>query len=138
MQSASSQNAPKHKPRVLAVDDENDILLILKTALKDEYQVSTASNGPDALVTASEEFPDLIILDMMMPEMDGIEVLEELRKMPQTATTPVLFLTGISDKAKIREALDKGTAFYLVKPFDCADLLQKVGIALRESQRTTA
>ncbi len=127
-----------NKPRVLAVDDENDILLILRTALRDEYDVVTASNGPEALMSVDQDKPDLIILDLMMPDMDGIEVLEEVRKNPRTATIPVVFLTGISDKAKMREALDKGTTYYIVKPFDCGELLNKVAFALGESQRLTS
>lgn len=128
----------RKRRKILAVDDENDILLILRTSLKDEYDVRTASSGADALQKVDEEVPDLIILDLMMPEMDGIEVLETLREREDTATTPVIFLTGVSDKAKIREALDKGTDFYIVKPFNHNDLLSKVSIALHEADRTTA
>jgi CheY-like chemotaxis protein len=120
------------KKRILAVDDENDVLLILKTALKDEYDVSTATNGPDALVLASEQMPDLIILDMMMPDMDGFEVLDNLKADPKTAQIPVIFLTGVSDKSKIRKALDRGTKYYLVKPFDYQDLLTKVHAGLND------
>lgn len=118
------------KARILAVDDENDILLIVRTSLKDEYDVDTASSGAEALQKIQDNPPDLVILDMMMPEMDGIEVLEEIRRMTQTATTPVIFLTGVSDKAKIREALDKGTQYYITKPFSYNDLVSKVAIAL--------
>ena len=118
------------KARILAVDDENDILLIVRTSLKDEYDVETASSGAEALQKIQDNPPDLVILDMMMPEMDGIEVLEEIRRMTQTATTPVIFLTGVSDKAKIREALDKGTQYYITKPFSYNDLVSKVAIAL--------
>ncbi len=125
------------KPHILAVDDENDVLLIIKTALKDQFDVETASNGPEALTKAEDVVPDLIILDLMMPEMDGIEVLEELRRMKKTAQVPVIFLTGVSDKQTIKEALNKGTQYYIVKPFDYNDLLNKVAIALRESRQTT-
>ncbi|MCC6547140.1 response regulator [Candidatus Sumerlaeota bacterium] len=118
------------RARILAVDDENDILLIVRTSLKDEYDVETASSGVEALQKIEENPPDLVILDMMMPEMDGIEVLEEIRRMTLTATTPVIFLTGVSDKAKIREALDKGTQYYITKPFNYNELLSKVAIAL--------
>ncbi|MCB2153766.1 response regulator [bacterium] len=124
------------KPKILAVDDENDVLLILKTALKEEYDVSTATNGPDALAQAQENVPDLVILDMMMPEMDGFEVLAELKNNERTAAVPVVFLTGISDKSKIRKALDMGTQYYIVKPFDYNDLLTKVQLALRDSETT--
>ncbi|MEO8376295.1 MAG: response regulator [Candidatus Sumerlaeota bacterium] len=118
------------RPRILAVDDENDILLIVRTSLKDEYDVDTAASGAEALQKIEDNPPDLVILDMMMPEMDGIEVLEEIRRMTQTAMTPVIFLTGVSDKAKIREALDKGTQYYITKPFNYNELLSKVAIAL--------
>ncbi|MBI1293269.1 response regulator [bacterium] len=124
--------------RVLAVDDENDILLILRTSLRDDYDVTTASNGPEALQKIQDEMPDVIILDMMMPDMDGIEVLEELRRDPATAALPVIFLTGVSDRAKIREALDKGTSFYITKPFSHRDLTSKVEQALREGRNATS
>jgi putative two-component system response regulator len=124
------------KPHILVVDDENDILLIVKTSLKDDYDVETASNGPEALARAAERLPDLVILDMMMPEMDGIEVLERLRANAATARTPVIFLTGVSEKSKIREALNKGTQYYIVKPFKHQDLLNKVALALNEADTT--
>ena len=120
------------KRRVLAVDDENDVLLILRTALRDDYEVETASSGREALDKAEEHKPDVIILDLMMPEMDGMKVLEELRKSPENASTPVIFLTGVDDKKKIREALDKGTQYYITKPFHHHDLLNKVALVLRE------
>jgi len=121
---------PPPRARILAVDDETDILLILRTSLKDDYDVDTATNGPEALEKTDATPYDLVILDMMMPEMTGIQVLEELRRRDKTATTPVIFLTGVSDKAKIREALDKGTQFYIVKPFKHTDLVSKVQLAL--------
>jgi cyclic di-GMP phosphodiesterase len=129
----------KARRKILAVDDENDILLILKTALKDDFDVETAQSGPEALQAIDESgAPDLIILDLMMPEMDGMEVLVKLRQLPMTAQTPVIFLTGVSDKAKIREALDKGTSYYIVKPFNYHDLISKVTLALSEADRTTS
>ncbi len=126
--------ADSTRARILAVDDENDILLILRTALKDDYDVSTAQSGPDALAKMEEDIPDLVILDMMMPGMDGMRVLEAIRRNPNTATVPVIFLTGVTDRAKVREALDKGTSYYIVKPFTHHDLMSKVGIALKEAQ----
>lgn len=128
---------PSKKQRILCVDDENDILLILRTALKDDYDVTTASNGPDALMAVDEDKPDLVILDYMMPDMDGLEVLEEIRRQPHSANLPVIFLTGISDRTKIRQALDRGTSFYLVKPFEYADLMNKVALALKERTPAT-
>lgn len=125
---------PPSHPRILAVDDENDILLLVRTSLGDDYDVDTALSGAEALAKVQEKRPDLIILDMMMPEMDGIEVLEKIRSTAATADIPVIFLTGVSEKAKIREALDKGTQYYIVKPFKYQDLLNKVAQALNEQQ----
>lgn len=121
------------KNRILAVDDESDVLLILRTALRDDYDVETASSGAEALQKAVEYKPDAIILDMMMPEMDGMQVLVELRKDPRTMRIPVIFLTGVSDRRKIREALDKGTQYYITKPFRHYDLMARVAEVLREA-----
>ena len=122
------------KGKILTVDDENDVLLIIKTALQVEgYDVVTAVNGQDALEAAEAEAPDAIILDVMMPGMDGFEVLTRLREAPQTQNTPVIMLTGISDRTKIREALDKGTQYFIVKPFDFLDLISKVKLAIRDA-----
>jgi len=122
------------KPTVLAVDDENDVLLILRTALSEEFNVLTASNGPEALEIANAKKPDLIILDYMMPDMDGLEVMDKLKASNATVDIPVVFLTGVSDKETIRAALGKGTAYYLTKPFGMDDLIAKVQLAIKESQ----
>jgi DNA-binding response OmpR family regulator len=123
------------KKKILAIDDESDLLLIIKTALFAEgYDVLTATNGPDGLALASDHIPDLIILDMMMPEMDGFEVLKELRASDKTAGIPVIMLTGVSEKAKIRTALDQGIDYYIVKPFEFHDLLSKIKIAMTDAE----
>jgi len=124
------------KKRILAVDDENDVLLILRTALSEEYDVETANNGREAIDMASANPPDLVILDMMMPEMDGLETLAEMKQQDSLSQVPVIFLTGVSDKEKIREALSMGTTYYLVKPFEVGDLLSKVDMAIKESGTT--
>lgn len=121
--------------KILAIDDENDVLLIIKTALTGEgYDIITASNGFDGLALAEDEEPDLILLDMRMPEMSGMEVLEQLRGHEKTREIPVIVLTGISDKAKIREALDKGINYYIVKPFECQDLVSKINLAIQDME----
>ncbi|MDK2970584.1 MAG: hypothetical protein PWP23_339 [Candidatus Sumerlaeota bacterium] len=121
------------KKKILCVDDEMDVLLILKTALSEDYEVVTAGNGIDALALVDDHKPDLVILDMMMPEMDGLQTLKELRQTNAGAHIPVLFLTGVSDKDIKREALGLGTSYYLTKPFDYNDLISKVEIAIKEA-----
>jgi len=119
---------------ILTVDDENDVLLILRTALTSEgYNVLTATNGFDALAIAEDHKPDLIILDLMMPEMDGFAVLDKLKENLATASIPVIILTGISEKKKIRELIDKGIKYWIVKPFDYHDLISKVKLAIEEN-----
>ena len=120
--------------KILVVDDESDVLLVVKTGLENEgFQVVTASNGADGLELAREENPDLIILDVMMPKMNGFQVLQELKKGETTAVIPVVMLTGLSDSQKIRQALMYGTDYYLVKPFEFDDLVMKIRTALRDS-----
>ena len=112
-----------------------DLLLIIKTALMSEgYSVETANNGLDAIAMAQDNTPDLVILDMMMPEMNGFEVLAQLRQQVNTERTPVIMLTGISEKGTIREALDSGIHFYIVKPFEFHDLLSKVKLAIADAE----
>ncbi len=125
----------KTKKKILAVDDENDLLLIIKTALFSEgFDVATASNGVDALAMAEDSKPDLVILDMMMPEMNGFEVLSQMRQMPSLESVPVIMLTGVSERGTIREAIDAGINYYIVKPFDFHDLIAKVKIAIADAE----
>lgn len=113
--------------KILAVDDELDVLLIVKAALQSEgYQVETANNGPDALMLAKDIQPDLIMLDVMMPGMTGFDVLHALKANDATALIPVIMLTGVSERSKMVEAIGSGTAYYIVKPFDFDDLMDKV------------
>lgn len=127
------------KLKILAIDDENDVLLIISASLKAEgFEVLTASDGEEGLDIADKAHPDVILLDVMMPLMDGFEVLEKLRENPNTQQIPVVMLTGLSDKEKIREAIDKGTQYYVVKPFDIHDLLSKIKIAYNDSQDSLA
>ncbi|MBN1516227.1 response regulator [Candidatus Sumerlaeota bacterium] len=122
--------------KVLAVDDEKDVLFIVSAALKAEgYSVATASNGFEALEQASKECPDIIVLDVMMPKMDGFETLVKLREMDATRNVPVVMLTGLSERDKKLDAIDHGVQHYIVKPFEVHDLIAKLQNALAESKR---
>lgn len=123
--------------KILAVDDENDVLLIIKTALISEgFEVKTASGGADALSIAADFVPDLMILDMMMPEMTGFEVLKQMREQSALKQVPVIMLTGVADKEKIREAINVGVSYYIVKPFEFHDLISKVKLAISDAENT--
>ncbi|MFP4380579.1 MAG: response regulator transcription factor [Candidatus Sumerlaeia bacterium] len=120
--------------KILVVDDEPDVLLIVKTGLQAEgYDLVTATNGADALTVAKDENPDLIVLDVMMPGMDGFETLAKLKEMDETSTIPVIMLTGLSEKQKIQKALVSGIEYYVIKPFEFDDLLKKVRTALNQA-----
>lgn len=106
------------KPKVLIVDDQLLNIKLLETVLQEEYCVMTASDGKEALRIASgENQPDLILLDVIMPEMDGYEVCIKLREMPETRDIPVIFLTALNDKKYEEYALQLGVVDYITKPF---------------------
>lgn len=124
------------KKTILAVDDENDVLLILKSSLQSEgFNVLTAASGPEALAAMESTIPDLVVLDLMMPEMTGFEVLSRMREKPQLSAVPVIILTGASDKDKIREAINVGVSYYIVKPFEFHDLVSKVRLAISDAEQ---
>lgn len=120
--------------RVLAVDDSAVILrLISQTLSKEGYQVVTCGNGPEALKTLSEVTPELVILDVMMPEMDGYEVCRQIRSRPSSATIPVMMLTALDSLENKIKGYEAGADDYLTKPFDPAELQLRVQALLRRS-----
>jgi two-component system KDP operon response regulator KdpE len=114
---------------ILVIDDEPQILRALKTILTaKKFRISTAMRGEDGLAIAAAEQPDLIILDMSLPDMEGIQVCKELREWTQT---PIIILSvRESEKDKVA-ALDAGADDYLTKPFGIEELLARVRVALR-------
>jgi diguanylate cyclase (GGDEF)-like protein len=122
-------------PRVLAVDDDEDIRRLVATYLELEgFDVSEARDGLEALQIATEERPDLILMDVMMPKMSGTEALAELRKDFRTAFTPVVLLTAKTLVADKVEHLLSGADDYVVKPFDPEELVARIRVVLRRSQ----
>lgn len=119
-------------PRILVVDDEQDLVWALRSSLGDEgYEVLSAYDGAEALALARRHRPDVVILDIMMPQLDGLQVCRRLRRDPTLAAVPVLFLTvrsAIKDRIK---GLDEGGDDYLVKPFDVEELKARVRALLR-------
>ena len=122
------------RARVLVVDDTEDNLLLMTALLEDKYQPLLASSGKDALVIImSQTPPDLILLDIMMPEMDGYEVLRRIRQHPLTAAIPVIFLTALSTIEEEQLGLDLGAVDYITKPISPPLLLARVQSHLERS-----
>jgi two-component system KDP operon response regulator KdpE len=120
---------------ILVIDDEPQILRALKTILTaKQFHVSAASRGEEGLTMAATSQPDLIILDMTLPDMDGIQVCKQLR---EWTTTPIIILSvRDSEKDKVA-ALDAGADDYLTKPFGIEELLARVRVALRHKSQAT-
>jgi two-component system KDP operon response regulator KdpE len=123
-----------NEPHILVVDDEGQILRALKTILSARhFRVTTASRGEEALTLAAAGKPDLVILDLGLPDMDGIEVCGRLR---QWSNVPIIVLSvRDSEKDKVA-ALDRGADDYLTKPFGIEELMARVRVALRHSAQT--
>src|ERR1700752_4650299 len=117
------------QPRILLVEDEQAIRKFLRTELSAaQYQLDEAATADQALKHAQQSPPDLVILDLGLPDMDGQEVIERLRKW---MTAPIIVLSGRDqDQEKIR-ALDNGANDYLTKPFSTGELMARVRVALR-------
>jgi two-component system phosphate regulon response regulator PhoB len=120
------------KYRVLVVDDEPDITALVAYHLaKEGYRVSTAASGPEALKAVTEQRPDLVVLDLMLPGQSGYEVLEELRRKEDTRDVGVVVLTARRDEGDRIKGLTLGADDYLVKPFSPRELVLRVGAVLR-------
>ena len=118
---------PKSNFRILAIDDEKDILLLLKYNLESEgYIVKTASSGKEGLDIASEYNPDLILIDIMMPEIDGIEICRKLRDVEKFQSTFILFLTARVEEYSEVAAFDAGGDDYITKPIKPRALLSRI------------
>ena len=122
--------------RVLVVDDDPDILQFVQVNLELEgYGTDKATNGRIALDTAKDSPPDLVLLDVMMPEMDGLTVLRRLRSAPATANVPVILLTAKALAEDRVRGLNLGADDYITKPFDVEELMARVRSVLRRAQQ---
>ena len=118
--------------KILIVDDEKDILEFLSYNLqKDGYEIFRANNGNSALKVAKKEIPDLIILDVMMPEMDGIETCEKIREIESLDSTLILFLTARSEEYSELAGFSAGADDYVTKPIKPKLLISRVNALLR-------
>lgn len=119
--------------KILIVDDEADCVSIVQCRLEwCHYEVTTAANGKEGLEKAGKEKPDLILLDTSMPVMDGHEMLERLRKHPDLKDIPVIMVTALCEAEDITTASSYGIKDYFAKPFDFAELMEKIANALQK------
>lgn len=119
------------KYKVLIIDDELQIRRLLQITLEaNDYHVIEAENGKSGLLSSAMEHPDIILLDLGLPDMDGLLVLEQLRVW---STIPILILTVQDDEKTMIKALDSGADDYITKPFNTGELLARVRVAIRHS-----
>jgi len=122
-------------PRLLIADDNPTNRLILARSLQDAgYDVLTADDGLQAIRIATQRYPDLILLDMVMPERDGLEVCRLLKSQTETALVPIIFVTAVSDSDQILEAFAAGGCDYVTKPFRLEEVLARVSVHIRLRQ----
>ena len=111
---------------VLIVDDENMNMFALTHMLRPEYTVYAAKNGESAIRIAKKQLPDVILLDILMPEMDGYEVLSRLKSDEETRNIPVIFVTGLINPEDEKKGLEMGAADYINKPFNADTVREKI------------
>lgn len=116
----------KTKDLILVIDDQPNNLKVIAGLLSDEYEISIASNGETALSMLEKAQPDLILLDIMMPGMDGFETCKQLKSNPNTASIPVIFLTAKTDIDDITKGFKCGAVDYVTKPFNPAEVKARV------------
>lgn len=117
---------------ILVIEDETQILLNLQEILElEDFSVITAANGKIGLQLAKSKNPDLIICDIMMPELNGYEVLTEVRQDPKCADIPLIFLTAKADRNDLRQGMGLGADDYITKPFEPCEIIQAVKIRLQ-------
>ncbi|RYG10250.1 MAG: response regulator, partial [Burkholderiales bacterium] len=122
------------RAKILVVDDTPDNLFLMSALLEDDYELATASGGAEALeIAQSPKPPELILLDIMMPVMDGYEVMRRLRQNPATASIPVIFLTALTSIEEEQFGLDLGAVDYITKPISPPVVLARVHSHLERS-----
>ena len=122
--------------KILVIEDEPEMRRNLATILKlEKFNVVQAENGRAGLETAKKELPDMILCDVMMPEMDGHSVLQALREDSKTATTPFIFLTAKGEKQDFRSGMNLGADDYLTKPIAKDELLKAIEARLKRSEQ---
>lgn len=122
--------------RLLLIDDDPNLILLVKDYLEFRgYEVVTAENGREALEVLEKDIPDMIICDVMMPEMDGYSLVKNVRADPRTSWVPVLFLSAKGQSQDRVKGLNTGADVYMVKPFEPEELVAQVESSLKQAAR---
>ncbi len=122
---------PHNKKKILIVEDEKDFQDLIRELLERHgYEVDAASNGEEGLKRYGEMAPDLVLLDVHLPDMTGFDILRKIRTAGPRPETPVLMCTVRSELSPVTEGLDAGATDYVIKPFNTPDLLERIGAAL--------
>ena len=119
------------KKKVLIVDDEPNVRRLLRTILSSNFNVVEAEDGKQAIVMANIQKPDVILMDMMMPKMDGLTACHTIKKDPTTKSIPVIMVRAISFELNIKLSQQMGATGYVTKPFSPQDLLDKIAQVLQ-------
>lgn len=114
------------RKKILIVDDDPMILRVIRSYLKDIYKVYCLKSGEEAMKFFSQQVPDLVLLDYMMPGMDGSEVFRKMRENEATKDVPVFFMTAVTDRDRVLECMEMNPQEYLVKPVTSSKLLKKL------------
>jgi len=127
---ATSKNKTK-AAKILVIDDESEITQIIEAFLQNAgYEVATENSSVMGIELAKQFKPDLVLLDIMMPNMDGYEICDELKKSSETKTVPVIFLTGKDSRDDKGKSFQVGGDMFVKKPFSCERLLEIINIVL--------
>jgi DNA-binding NarL/FixJ family response regulator len=130
------ENGVRDHKRLLLIDDDPNLILLVKDYLEFRgYEVITAENGREALEVLEQDIPDMIICDVMMPEMDGYALVEHVREDPRTNWIPVLFLSAKGQSQDRVKGLNTGADVYMVKPFEPEELVAQVESSLKQATR---
>jgi len=131
-----SQTSFIKRKKILVVEDHADMLELLRLHFKEEgFAIATATNGLDAVRKARSLTPDLILLDVMLPELDGFAVCEILRNDPATATTPIIMLTGLPGQITRCAGIESGATDFVTKPVNPVDIVSRVKEVLLNHSR---
>jgi len=135
----TDSHLPASKRTIMVVDDNADIAAILKAILEDKgYALQFAYSGQEAFNLLGDQKPDLIILDILMPTIDGLEVLTRLKGDPDTASIPVILLTSKVEYKDVLIGYKMGAEYYITKPFTKGQLLKGINLVLGEDQAQLA